>query len=313
MEVLIEVENAIKKTIVEVLFFGMYTPKKDYKSPNEFEIDLGDYFKAMAGVDSGAWIVTYLASRGGDGASERVFNDKLVIEKYGFIRSGSVQGLRVLFLHYASRIYPPYSVAWTILPRRYGFSFKRAGFNAPRYPVRGLEATLDLFLGQSYFSSTHNTTVFIHVYDLLRKSAVLFMRDTFSYPDVYTYVLQNEEEPRSQKIFKPWSQVVKGKEYFMRDIARASSASPTIFEAKRFSALDDESFEFYAIGGNTMTNNPTLMATYFLMMPGRAGTSRGEPVNVLSMELAFRQQVIESTVNLEHSSGFFRQTTSSPL
>ena len=243
-------------------------PSDIFSSPNEFEIDLADYFNAIAGVSTGSWIACYLASKGGHGASKRVFESRTIIKEHGQIRAGSVEGLRVLFIHYASQIYPRFNVRWTWAPKLWRpFVFYYAGGNRPRYPVRQLEQTLDLFLGQTSFLETGNTTLMVLTYDLIRKAAVFFISDHVEdkNPETMTFVLKNEKEPRSAKSYTYTAQAIKGKNFYMADIARASSAAPTVYEAKRFTAVNDESFELCAVDGGIMANNPTLMAFYYLL------------------------------------------------
>lgn len=272
VEILIEVEKVLKQTLVERKGKRITLQDIDkYKSGNEFEVDLADYFKAIAGVSTGSWIATYLASKGGHGASRKAFDDKIVVKQFGNVRPGSVEGLRVFFLHYAQRLYPAWTIRFSLIPRPFRFPrFRYAGWNCPQYSIRGLEATLDLFLGQSFFSQTGNTTLMIHTYDLERKATVLYMSDHYAkmHDDkaekVKTYIFKNEEEPRIPEKPQITSELFQGKDFYMKDIARASSAAPTIYEAKRFTAVNDESFGAYAIDGSLMSNNPTLMASYFL-------------------------------------------------
>ena len=265
-EVLIEVENAMKRALVELK--DVREPSTDFESPNQFEIDLADYFNAIAGVSTGSWIACYLASKGGHGASKRVFESRTIIKEHGQIRAGSVEGLRVLFIHYASQIYPTFSIRLTWAPKLWRpFVSYYAGYNRPRYPVRQLESTLDLFLGQTSFLETGNTTLMVLTYDLIRKAAVFFVSDHIkeNEPETFTFVLQNEKEPRPSKAYTYTTQTIEGKNFYMADVARASSAAPTVYEAKRFTAVNDESFKLCAIDGGIMSNNPTLMAFYYLL------------------------------------------------
>ena len=58
-EVLIELETVLKKTLVDRWHNGKHITEQnltEFRSGNEFEIDLADYFKAIAGVSTGSWI-----------------------------------------------------------------------------------------------------------------------------------------------------------------------------------------------------------------------------------------------------------------
>jgi len=267
-EILTKLENAIKEYVVEHV---RDKDGKSYRTVSDFEIDIADYFKTIAGVSAGSWIATYLASKGGNGACEKVFSDRSVIKQFGDIRCGSVEGLRVYFLRYGNMIYPPAIVPFTVAPR---FAFvpiavRVPGLNMPTFSHSGLEKLLDWYLGDTLLLNTQ-TTLFVHTYDLIRRATVLFVSDHDSdAPKTYTYVFSNKEEerdatPEEGKEWKSTVQPLTNKHYRLRDITRASSAAPMVHAAKRFSAINDQSCAFYCVDGAMMANNPSFQTVIFL-------------------------------------------------
>eukprot|EP00210_Caulerpa_lentillifera_P007909 g7550.t1 len=263
-----ELQDAIKRKVVDKKV-PVRTSEgiRTMTSVTEFSIDLADYFKAIAGVSAGSWIATYLASKGGNGACETTFQERSIRKDYGDIRCGSVEGLRVFFLRYGSNIYPPTRFPISFTPRFLQLPKLHIPLvTEPQFSAFGLELILHRFLGETLLMNTY-TTLFVHTYDLLQRASLLFISDhEHSPPESQLYVFKYDTSARkaSASSWKPTVKKITDKHFKLRDIARASSAAPTIHPAKRFYAQNDESTEFYCVDGALMANNPTLQTIVFL-------------------------------------------------
>ena len=262
VEVLLVVESSIKKVLRE------NQDKYIIEDKGDLQIDLADYFLAMSGVNTGAWIASYLASKGGRGSSAKVFNNRVIIEKYGTIRPGALDGLKVLFFEFGKLIYGP-NMEMFSLSRIFQQTWKNIpGVTYPAHPSKALEKTMMDFLGEVMLDDL-DCILMIPAYDLYRKAAVLFVSGNFKdVKDVpaYTYVLETVDEPRSpaQDIWKSTVKVYENKRYALKKIAHAGSAAVTLHAAKKIAAQNDESFELLCQDGALMANNPTLQ-TLILM------------------------------------------------
>eukprot|EP00210_Caulerpa_lentillifera_P001002 g965.t1 len=284
-EILMVLQDTIKRQFVQKQI-PVRTEKgaETMKSVNEFDIDLADFFKTIAGVSAGSWIATYLASKGGNGACDAVFQEKAIRGEYGDIRCGSIAGLRVFFLRYGNLIYRPMRFPFTITPRFFQLpKIQVPAVLEPAFKPLGLDGVLKRFLGDTLLVNTQ-TSLFVHAYDLIRRATVLFISDHHnSPPESQLYVFHNDVTPReaSLKTWQPRVKKVVNKQFRLRDLARASSAAPSIHPAKFFTAVNDESLEFYCVDGALMANNPTLMTIVFLTK--NIGVSQMDKLAVLSI------------------------------
>eukprot|EP00210_Caulerpa_lentillifera_P007910 g7551.t1 len=301
-EILTKLENAIKLYIVNNQSVVIYKP---LTTVSQFEIDIADYFKTIAGVSAGSWIATYLASKGGNGACEKVFADRSVIKEFGDIRCGSVEGLRVYFLRYGNLIYPPAVIPISPYPR-FGFipvGFRVPGLNMPTFSHSGLETLLEMYLGDTILLNT-KSTLFVHAYDLIRRATVLFISDKDAeVPATYTYIFSNKQEDRYVgKNTTTWASTVKSlpnKHYRLRDITRASSAAPMVHAAKQFSAINDQSCAFYCVDGAMMANNPSFQTVIFL------AKSKTRPITDLAI-LSIGMGIAAGRLRSHGSDGFLQ-------
>lgn len=285
-EILMELQDSIKREFVikQVPVQTSSGKPRPMQSVTEFDIDLADFFKTIAGVSAGSWVATYLASKGGNGACDTVFQERAVRSEYGDIRCGSVEGLRVFFLRYGSSIYPPTRIPFTFSPRFLQWpKLHIPGLLDPQFTPLGLENVLQKFLGETLLVNTQ-TTLFVHAYDLIRRATVLFVSEHHtSPPESQYYVFHNDVSKREATLAK-WEPTVKkhiDKHFRLKDIARASSAAPSLHPAKRFFAQNDESCEFYCADGALMANNPTFQTMVFLTK--NIGTNKLNSTVILSI------------------------------
>lgn len=297
--VLIEIEDSIKRYLIDN---PQYLPEDaDITTVDDFDVLLADYFDAMSGVSAGVWTSGYLSSRGGAGSVAEAFAERQIVRRYGNIIPGGARGLEVFFMEYGDQFYPgevglnvtPPTVAPELLTTNltdiaasataaitgqtaadFLANLQIPGVTAAFYPADGLEATLELFMGDVRLSEM--TTFYIgHAYDLITRQNVYFVHDTAGQrPVTYTAAGVIRGEPReiaedeTGTSYEP-DNTITVSDYFIRDVARASSAVPAIHPSHTVNALPGEDENeldlFYImIDGAVITNNPALQALVFL-------------------------------------------------
>ena len=90
---------------------------KHVTSPDQIEVQLADHFDLVSGVSGGSWLALYYASKGGNGASAKVFNQKYIIRKYGHLYPGCAKGIDVFFEVLGKKIYPPLGICHIPKPK----------------------------------------------------------------------------------------------------------------------------------------------------------------------------------------------------
>eukprot|EP00210_Caulerpa_lentillifera_P001003 g966.t1 len=239
---------------------------QDIGTVKDFHVDLADFFDGFAGISAGSWIATYLASKGGNGASRDVFSLAHIVNKYGSIRPGSVDGLEVFFMEYGRDIYPPPGpLPFSTTYRWYGLpKFALRGFGAPVYPVEGLEWLLHRFLGDTKLSEV-STGLLVCAFDLFQKTTIQFVSEGSKNgkpANISTNVFVTNSNPpdRSKEDTSKVTGIVtnKGWDYYLRDITRASSAFPMVNKAKNLKPLREIHSEFELIDGAMVGNNPVV-------------------------------------------------------
>lgn len=292
--VLIEIEKQIKQYIINHLGdFELQNPpqgrtKDDYNfnTVNDFHIFIADFFDAVSGISAGSWVTSYIVTKGGFGAANSVLQMASIVNKYGSHRAGSLQGLRVFFLEYGGRVYPPQRSPVTFKQRFWAtptMQFKI--FTEPLYDPAGLEWVLKTFLGDTTLDQVA-TSVLIVAFDLYRMSAIEFIADYIDVkpgdpPEIYTGVCitksnidttspedetqqnagvkkkRRKAEKRAKKAYEAMDKLY-DLNYFIRDITRASSAFPMVHPSKLVKPLNDITNYFDMIDGAMVGNNPTL-------------------------------------------------------
>eukprot|EP00210_Caulerpa_lentillifera_P007907 g7548.t1 len=238
----------------------------DIKTVKDFHVDLADFFDGFAGISAGSWIATYLASKGGNGASKEIFSLAHIVNKYGSIRPGSVDGLEVFFMEYGRDIYPPTGPLPLKVTYRYtGFpKIALRGLAAPLYSVNGLEWVLKRFLGDTKLSEV-STGLLVCAFDLFQRTTIQFISEGSKNgkpANISTNVFITSSRPRfdegATKEQTAGIEMNQGWDYYIRDITRASSAFPMINEAKDLKPLREIHSEFVLIDGAMVGNNPVV-------------------------------------------------------
>jgi patatin-like phospholipase/acyl hydrolase len=109
--------------------------------------------------------------------------------------------------------------------------FLRKGVARERYPVGGLEKVLNDYMGDITLAQSRKNCI-VTAYDITERKAVLFTS-----PEARKYEHNN---------------------YFMRDVARATSAAPTYFEIAAIRSIGGAAS--YLIDGAVYAGNPTMCA-----------------------------------------------------
>jgi len=302
--VLIEVEKQIKQFILSNLddFDLVDAPpdrtKDDYNfnTVNDFHIYLADFFDGVSGISAGSWVTSYIVTKGGYGTSRQVLQMPSIVNKYGSHRAGSLQGLRVFFLEYGARVYPPPRIPFTFKQRFWATPTMNVKLiTEPMYHPAGLEWVLKTFLGDTKLSEVATSTLIV-AFDLYRMSAIEFIADYIDIeggkPDIYTGVCitrstvhnqataSNVDPPkhkatrmerRAEKRYESMERI-NDLDYFIRDIARASSAFPMIHPSKLVKPLNDITNYFDMIDGAMVGNNPTLPMLAWAMTHNKIDT-----------------------------------------
>lgn len=242
--VFIEVEQSIKRYL---LANPQYLPAGYHiTSIDDFDINLADYFDFMTGTSAGAWISLYLASRGGQGASRAVFDDPDIVERYGYIPSGSAEGLRVLFREFATILYPPEAINISAGTPGDLTNPLAPGVATPLYPLEGVETTMEAFLGDTTLADC-DTSVLVTSYDLLSGYTTLFVANLLGdRPTTSAAKMIPRSSPKTT--FVP-DLVFEEGDYFLVDVGTASSAPAAITPAKPVTQIGNDDMEFLLIDG----------------------------------------------------------------
>ena len=299
--VLVEVEKQIKQYVLTNLEdFDLANPPPgrekesyNYNTINDFFIYIADFFHGIAGISAGSWISAYLVTKGGNGRAEKILRHPSIVEKYGSIRAGAAEGLRVFFLEYGTRVYPPALSPISLEPRAFAVPQPKVkGITKPFFNPKGLEWVLKEFNGDVKLSEVH-TSLLVVTFDLSRMSAVEFIADyldarmnatddIYIKPEIYTGVCISrsdiaEDQRKAVESAKQASgsdsveecgiqvgysamEKLCGLDYYVRDIVRASSAFPMVNPSKLVKPLNDVTNYFDMIDGAMVGNNPTMPA-----------------------------------------------------
>lgn len=255
--VIIEVEQSIKRYLLENPY---YLPHGSHiTSVDDFDINLADYFDFITATSAGAWVSLYLASRGGQGTSSTILDDPDIVARYGSIPAGSAEGLRVLFREYATIVYPPEAVnasAGTVFDLT---NPEAPGVLAPVYPLDGIETTMNAFLGQTTLADC-DTSVLVTSYDLISGFTTLFLANLIGdRPTTSAAKMVPRSSPKTT--FVP-DLVFQEGDYFLADLATASSAAPNFHPAKPVNQIGNEAMEFLLIDGAFPIEYPVIPASF---------------------------------------------------
>jgi len=203
--------------------------------------DLSSYLKTpcFAGTSSGSWSALYLASKGGNGASASILNEKRFIEQYGRITPGSARGLLIFYNEYSNAIFPQDQLA-----RPSFLAIDRTdptvpGLFTPVVEPDGGRTVLRGWFGDTTLSQL-SASCFITGYDLLRGGGVLIVNDDLVSParHGFTEVLRRDHPRRREDQFMSNVRAHYGLDFYIRDIARGSSAAPVLVPAEEIKSLN---------------------------------------------------------------------------
>ena len=276
-QILKELEHQIKVYLID---HPEHLPDDagEVTSPDQLEVQLADYFTCFAGVSAGSWVTLYYASKGGNGAAANFLNKPDVVSKYGDFYPGSAAGLDVFFEEYGKKIYPPGFYGLQTPRFSFGagrFSVDIPGVNSPLYPVDGLEEALKVFYGDTKLSEMH-TSIIVHAYDVRHRNPVLF---SYNHEAKQPYTAATVVQSRDALVLYSAGAVERSREssregryldvqqedFYIRDIARASSALPGFHDAKKIHPVNDAEKDYLCVDGGLVSPNPTMHAVNFIL------------------------------------------------
>jgi len=214
--------------------------RQSISSPKDFNIDLTDYFDLVAGTSIGSWIALYIAGRGK--GSDELFKDKnLSGSEYEDLRPGSMETIQAVFKEYGREVFP----------RRNLFDNTIGRLLHSLYPSDGLERVLKKVFGDATFYDLE-TGCLVMSFDLERNFTCRFERRPRQNAQIVSSGLAPAEVWMSR--FE-----VSHADFYVRDVAHASSAAPTFFQPARIRRLNGKG-ELTMVDGGMVANNPTLAA-----------------------------------------------------
>lgn len=262
--VLIGFENAIKSYILEKKPQVLPQSPK-IKRGEDFEINLADYIDCFSGVSSGGWAALYLASKGEKAPIVDTFSDHGTIAKYGRLAPGSAMVLLVFYLEYGNSIFPQrIALPGEGIPQ--DDDPLGRGVLKPIYPAKGVERALYKFFGNTTMADLKTTCV-IPTFDLLSRTMTLFGHNHFSNPpraQVADLRYRLTAKTSAKDEFSSHINVRTDVNFYAKDIARASWATPIFLPAKELVPVGETTTEYIAVDGTIGGNSPTLEALVYI-------------------------------------------------
>lgn len=257
--ILVALENTIKEHILTEAS-ELLPSDVPISSIDDFEVSLADFVDCFGASSAGSWAISYLASKGGNGAARAVLSEKRIVDVYGIIEPGSAKGLLVFYKEFGNTILPLHLVPETGLPT--GADPTEPGVLAPVLTQEGVEFVLDEFLGDTKLSEL-SATCLITAFDLNAKHTIIFFYDDLAL-DTPTYgyinlLHRNESKPISSPAI-PDAEVKEGQDYLLKEVSLASSAAPIFFPARNTSSVGGEAETLLLSDGALGIVNPTLYA-----------------------------------------------------
>eukprot|EP00210_Caulerpa_lentillifera_P005090 g4862.t1 len=202
-------------------------------------VQLADYIDSFSGTSSGSWIALYLASKGGNGHSAGIFNQREIIEKYGLITPGSAKGLLVFFHEYGEVIFPQEQATANVL--MVGTNPITPGVVTPLLSNNGLKEALEDLLGDTQLSDL-STSCLVTSYDLVNRAGTMFIYDDLvSPPQVgFTQSIRSNEPDTEDLQLGSRIEPSYGRDFLLRDIATGSASEPVVFPAYEAQSINAE-------------------------------------------------------------------------
>eukprot|EP00210_Caulerpa_lentillifera_P006813 g6512.t1 len=293
--VLIGFENAIKSFIIKNKP-GAFPESSKIKRVEEFEVNLADYVDCFAGVSSGGWAALYLASKGEKSPILETFNEHLTIAKYGRMAPGSAKVLLMLYLEYGNTMFPQrMALPGDGIPQ--DDDPMARGVLRPIYSAKGVEKALRKFFGNTTMADLKTSCV-IPAFDLLSRTMTLFIHNHFSSPpraevaDLrYRLAAKSSTKDASSSHINIRTDV----NFYARDIARASGATPIFLPAKELVPVGESATEYISVDGTIGGNSPTLEA--LVHIANERSMSSFEKLAVLSIGNGVAYEEYEDNAN----------------
>jgi len=259
VHVFIELEDAIKRHILH------HNPEllpedSSIATIDDFEISLADFIDCFAATSAGSWSALYLASKGGNGASASILNEKRFIEQYGSIAPGSARGLLIFFNEYANAIFPQDQLARPNFLNIDTADPAVPGLFTPVVERGGRRTVLRGWFGDTTLSQL-SASCFITGFDLVRRSSVLFVNDDLVSPAHFgfTEVLRRNHPRRRGDPFMSDVRAHYELDFYIRDIARGSSSAIPLVPSEEVKSLNGAETLLTADGA-LFASNPDLPA-----------------------------------------------------
>eukprot|EP00210_Caulerpa_lentillifera_P008929 g8520.t1 len=302
--VLIGFENSIKSYILHNRPEAI-SSFPDIKHIDDFEVNIADYVDCFSGVSSGGWAALYLASKGIDSPIAETFNEHVMIAHYGTLSPGSAKALMVLYLEFGDTIFPhKMSLPGNGLPK--DDDPLGRGVMKPIYYTKGIDKALYRFFGDMTMANL-STTCVIPSFDLLSRTMTLFIHNHFfgrSTAEVAELQYRVRAQATDEKTYKSHVNLREDVNFYVRDIARASGATPVFLPAKDLIPIGGKSIEYIAVDGTMGGNSPILETLAYVA--NACSLSSLENVAVLSIGNGMAYEDYEDNAN-----GGFAQWTSS--
>lgn len=270
--VLEEAERAVKTVIAEDNLLPIHCRGL---SPEQWGIELADYFECVSGTSAGSMLALYIASKGGN--TFHNVQDQLPADGQAHVTlvEGSVAvAWRVIKLRAKSIFTPP----WQLFLRFRLTDWFRAlfpfgsGFFWAKYSALGVDETLKTLMGTNLKLSDLHTSVVIPSYELESSSPFTFWHKHSASAEEsqtgFVAMLRADDVAGLDATSMVGGvQFVKGRDFKLWEVARASSAAPTYFPAAFINTTPDEpepSMRTFVDGG-LIANNPTIQGLSFMI------------------------------------------------
>eukprot|EP00210_Caulerpa_lentillifera_P004461 g4257.t1 len=291
--IFIELEDTIKRHILANV--PELLPESNHiKSIEDFEISLADFVDCFAGTSGGSWASLYLASKGGNGIAANIFNEKRFVEKYGKIAPGAARGLLVLYNEYGNGLFPQELI--NAFNSNTNLDPTDPGQLTPAISEREAESVFLGFYGRTALSEL-STSCMITGYDLITRSPILFVHDKFGSTAKTGFTrLIRRSSPRSRNMtFMNDIQGNYGLDYFISDVAIASSSSPMRISARVVLPARGEADRLIIVDGAGYRVDPSLIA--FTHIANSTGAESYSDIAILSITSGFPLPSLINTAN----------------
>lgn len=289
--ILIQLEDLIKDHILNEVD-DPFPDDSDITEIDDFNIHLADYIDCFSGTSSGSWIALYLASKGANGQSKGIFEQRRVRNRYGVISPGSARGLMVFFQEFGDLIYPQDQATANLL--MLGEDPATPGVGSPLLNGTGLQEALNEFFGDSKLSQL-KTSCLVTSYDLESRAGIMFVFDSSNAPRKYGFTSSvRSEDPKSEDTFQSSIEPNFGQDFFLRDLAIGSGSTPVVFPAHEVE-LEEENQTLLLAEGTLFYGQEILPAA--IQVASSIGDTSFSNLAVLSLGPGLTVPNLEDNIN----------------